>query len=193
MRGHANIAGQRFGRLVAGETIKTGSRWYVEVRCDCGTSKRILFQNWGQTASCGCLIGEANSRRSTTHGESRRTPEYVVWNKIKQRCGNPNNSHYSYYGGRGISVCQEWQNSYETFLDYVGRRPSPEHELDRYPNNNGNYEPGNVRWATKTEQMNNERRTIAEWSRAVGVPFARISTRLKRGWSIERTLTTPVQ
>lgn len=205
MKDH-NIAGQRFGKLVAGKSERRKSRWYVAVTCDCGTSKHVLYQHLigGQTKSCGCLIGEANSLRSRTHGESRLTPEHALWVRINQRCGNPNHSHYAYYGGRAITVCKEWQDSYESFLAYVGRRPSPKHELDRYPNNDGNYEPGNVRWATKTEQMNNrrtnhfiewngERRTIAEWSRTVGVPFARISTRLKRGWSVERTLTTPVQ
>lgn len=200
-----NLAGKRFGKLVAGESERRQSRWYVAVTCDCGTSNHVLYQHLigGQTKSCGCGIGEANSLRSRTHGESRRTPEWTLWNHIKQRCGNPNHSHYAYYGARGITVCQEWRDSYEVFLAHVGRRPSAKHQLDRI-NNDGNYEPGNVRWATKTEQMNNrrnnhfvewngQRRTIAQWSQALGVPFARIRTRLKRGWSIERTLTTPAQ
>jgi hypothetical protein len=197
-----NIAGQRFGRLVAGESVKRGSYWYVAVTCDCGTSKHVIHHHLvsGKTTSCGCLARETTSQRSKTHGESRLTPEHALWIRMKQRCGNPNHSHYSYYGARGITVCQEWLDSYEAFLAHVGRRPSEKHSLERIENN-GNYEPGNVKWATKTEQMNNrrtnhfvewkgQRLTIAQWSRAIGVPFSTIKTRLKRGWTVERTLTT---
>jgi hypothetical protein len=96
-----------------------------------------------------------------THGEClhrRISPEYTSWQAMKARCSNPNLSAFKYYGGRGISVCARWRDSFEEFLADMGRRPSMAHTLDRFPNNNGNYEPGNVRWATKSEQLKNRRR-----------------------------------
>jgi hypothetical protein len=93
------------------------------------------------------------------HGDTRarrRAPEYRYWQDMKRRCLNPNAHNYGHYGARGISVCPEWVNDYEAFLAHVGRRPSPEHSLDRIDNDRG-YEPGNVRWGTKAEQANNRR------------------------------------
>src|SRR5262245_10496757 len=89
-----------------------------------------------------------------THGMAN-SPEYQAWNSAKQRCTNPNDGSYSRYGGRGIRMCDEWVNSFEAFYNYIGPRPSSNHSLDRYPNNDGNYEPGNCRWATKSEQAKN--------------------------------------
>lgn len=86
-----------------------------------------------------------------------KTPEYNAWCKMKSRCYAPNNTGFRYWGGRGISVCQEWRDSFSAFLGYVGPRPSPKHSLDRYPDPDGNYEPGNVRWATRAEQRANQR------------------------------------
>ena len=118
----------------------------------------------GDTKSCGCLDREvkkaARPPLNLTHGCSRhdgtKLPEYMIWQAMKDRCLNPRNKFYSYYGGRGIQVCQEWQNSFQVFLAHIGRRPARGLQLDRIDNSRG-YQPGNVRWATKAEQMANRR------------------------------------
>lgn len=128
-----------------------------------------------------------------------KDPLYSTWASLIQRCCNPTNGRYASYGGRGISVCVQWRASFLEFRDAVGPRPSDEHTLDRI-DNNGNYEPGNVRWATRAEQSSNMRsnrsltlngitRTVAEWSRALGLASNVITTRLSRGWSVERALS----
>ena len=93
----------------------------------------------------------------TTHGESSRntTAEYAAWHSMKSRCSNPNTIGWNRYGGRGIKVCKRWLHSYENFLKDVGRKPTSAHSLDRYPDPDGNYEPGNVRWATGKQQRHN--------------------------------------
>lgn len=118
-------------------------------------------------------------------------PEFGIWSGIVQRCTNPNNPRWSDYGGRGISVCEEWKRSFLPFFRYVGKRPTELHSIDRFPDNNGNYEPGNVRWATRIEQANNRRNTLwievgnvrlsaAEYSRTVGVPYSLACKMAKR-------------
>lgn len=115
-------------------------------------------------------------------------PEYNIWCAMRERCSNPNNKGYKYYGARGIKVDQEWQGSFETFFRDVGPRPSPQHSIDRI-NNNGNYEPGNVRWATVYEQAQNKRsnrlvtingetRCVAEWARIAGLKEGTVYYRL---------------
>jgi hypothetical protein len=124
----------------------------------------------------------------------RRQPEYFAWNSMRNRCHNPNNPSYHNYGGRGIGVCDEWA-SYDQFLADVGRRPSEKHTLDRI-NNDGHYEPSNVRWATRSEQSRNRRvirlltyqdetRPLYEWAEALGINGSTIFTRLARGYSVE--------
>lgn len=115
-----------------------------------------------------------------THGQSR-TPEYKVWIAIKERCYNPNSEKYSLYGGRGIRVCDRWRHSFQNFINDMGKRPSPKHSLDRFPNNNtGHYEKENCRWATQKEQTGNTRKNIwiecggqkmiqADWARYLGL------------------------
>jgi hypothetical protein len=139
------------------------------------------------------------------HGHTRnrqRSATHYAWTNMIQRCTNPNRHDYKSYGGRGIQVCQKWRDSFSAFLADVGERPSADHSLDRYPNMNGNYEPGNVRWATKHQQMQNTRGTtlitfrgethgLNEWARRLGMTHSSIQGRLQRGWSLEKTLTQP--
>jgi len=125
--------------------------------CDCGETivAKGKHLKGGNVKSCGCLHAEGPWKE--THGDgSKRTRdgEYVCWTGMKQRCLNPNHDSYPRYGGWGITVCEQWLNSYETFLEDMGRKPSPAHSIDRIENS-GNYEPGNCRWATGSEQQAN--------------------------------------
>lgn len=156
------IVGARFGRLtVAGEPAKIDSYTRVAVRCDCGTEKTIRTSSLGSSAnSCGCFRKEDSSARFRTHG-MRDTSEYRIWQGMKWRCLNPNYKPYPNYGGRGITVCDRWRDSFEAFLADMGPRPSKKHTLDRL-DNDGNYEPGNVAWRTYAEQSQNRRPQLRE-------------------------------
>ncbi len=157
----ADITGAKFHRLTAirptGRYIGRSAVW--ECLCDCGNKIETAINalRHGSTKSCGCLRREKTSAQltsqNTTHGRSG-TPEHASWKAAIQRCTNPKDKRYSDYGGRGIKVCERWQK-FENFLADMGERP-PGTGLDRI-NNDGNYEPGNCRWATASEQCQNRR------------------------------------
>lgn len=152
------LEGKRFGRLIAGQMIRRGNVWKYACKCDCGAEKEIAGSSLssGLTRSCGCLAAEMRGAGSPrfVHGK-RGTPEYITWGNMIKRCFHPGNKDYHSYGGRGITVCDRWRNSFLDFLVDVGKRPHGK-TLDRI-NNDGNYEPGNVRWATPKEQVQNQR------------------------------------
>ena len=197
------VIGLRFGRLIVLRDVATpGARKrLLECRCDCGEMAVVALSNMttGHTKSCGCLNVEGTIRRSRTHGFSD-TATHRVWMSMRDRCGNPKNKRFAGYGGRGIVVCERWQK-FENFRADMGERPDGM-TLDRFPNNDGNYEPGNCRWATWSEQAQNKRnnlmieidgqtKCLAGWSRILGVNAGVVQRRISRGWPRDKALLEP--
>lgn len=147
--------GTRYGDLVVA-VRQEGARSFVQCRCDCGASSapRGYSLTGGHTTSCGCRKRVATAARNQTHGLSK-IPEYGVWAAMLRRCTNPNAKDYPNYGGRGITVCERWLD-FAAFHADMGDRPTPDHSIDRIENDGG-YESGNCRWATRSEQMRNRR------------------------------------
>lgn len=157
-RGHIlDLTGQRFGYLVVAYQFGVDKKGRAEWRCkcDCGNICTVKSHNLrrGGTKSCGCYRRKNSAEMSRTHSMTR-TPTYLTWVSMLQRCENPNATGYEYYGEIGIKVCEEW-HSFENFIADMGERPKGR-TLDR-KNGFGHYEPGNCRWATKQEQAINKR------------------------------------
>lgn len=192
------IVFRRFGSTPAGQ-----AKW--ECQCDCGKTTIVRGQDLrnGHTTSCGCygqaIRSAAGVKARNGHGLSR-TPIYWVWRSMIQRCYNHKSTHFKDYGGRGIEVCSRWRK-FDNFLIDMG--PIPEGlTLDRHPDNNGNYEPGNCRWATWEEQQNNRRNTViieydnrrlslSQWARVTGISRHSIRWRIRSGWPLHLALTLP--
>lgn len=154
-----NLTGQEFGKLIALQpTTKRINKKIVWLcKCECGNLVRVMSTNLtkGNTHSCGCSRSESLRR----HGHKRRgkaSDEYKIWVSMKQRCENANNTSYMDYGGRGIRICDEWNESFEQFYKDMGPRPSKKHSIERI-DVNGNYDPSNCKWATSVEQIRNQR------------------------------------
>jgi hypothetical protein len=195
------LNGKRFGRLVVlgtPELRRYSHKNWVYVwgcLCDCGAMVRVFASNLttGHTVSCGCL--EKDLPNKLTNGRFRnRKPcaEYTTWISMRQRCESMDPRIYSCYRGKGIKVCPRWNNSFRNFLADMGPRPSADHSIDRI-DGNGNYEPGNCRWATLEIQANNKASNVnisingisksaAQWSRVSGICSYTILGRIRRGW-----------
>lgn len=194
-----DLTGKKYNRLtVISFDFRKGTDYNWKCICDCGniTSVRANNLKGGTTKSCGCFYNESRRTVSKKHGEANKSKEYTSWLAMKRRCTDPNDKRYHDYGGRGIVICNQWLNSYETFLNDMGRAPSSDHSLDRV-NVNGNYNPSNCKWSTAIEQQNNMRsnvlithndktKTLAQWCRYLGLKYGTVSTRLSRGWTIEQ-------
>lgn len=193
-----NLTGDRYGRwVVVGPSEPVNPKrpkWIC--RCDCGVSRSVaqVTLRSGTSTSCGCTATE--QRR--THGKSK-TSEYHVWRGIIERCCNVSSRDFPTWGGRGITVCSRWRDSFQSFIDDMGPRPNQTYTIDRIDNNEG-YNPGNCRWATKTEQGRNRRtnfviefggvsKTLIEWSESTGFSRVVIADRLHRGWDVESAMT----
>ncbi len=195
-----NLKGLKFGRLtVFAKPIPSKNGEWLCV-CDCGNKIKSNSHKLtaGHTRSCGCLQKELLSQRSTVHG-MRNSMEYRPWANMKSRCLNPKASHYKYYGGRGIKVCERWKKFQNFFID-MGPRPSNRHSIERL-DCNGNYEPGNCCWATIKEQRNNTRasrflvmkgetKTLSQWSELYNLISETVRYRLSKGWTVEQALET---
>lgn len=213
----ANIIGNRYGRLLvigyADDAIRPNGkpRKRCICRCDCGNEKIVYAESLtgGRTVSCGCYQKEKASDANKTHGGAN-TRLYNVWSAIKRRCYNSGVPEYRLYGGRGIKMNEEWKQNFDSFREWAYENGYNENAtrgectIDRI-NVDGDYEPGNCRFITQKQQMNNvrynrlltyngETHTVAEWGDLLGVPAARIEQRIIRyGYSIEDALFKPTK
>jgi len=202
MASYIDLTGQVFGRLTvlrkAPPGVKEKGRAAWECLCECGNTTTVVGRDLRncKTRSCGCLKKE-NFPDNHRHGHSqgKRTREYNAWRAMKKRCLNPKSVGFENYGGRGIKIHEPWIHDFQQFLADVGPAPSQKHSIDHI-DPNGHYEPGNVRWATRSEQQNNKRNsrfltchgetmTLAQWARRLGLSPSSISEALQRGKSFE--------
>ncbi len=196
--------GPRF-RLPVGKQGNRQSFQVCQCVCGCVGLVNVNYLKTGHTKSCGCLSSELTSQRNTKHGMCG-TPEYYIWHAMKARCCNNNSSNYEYYGGRGVTVCDRWldpKNGFANFLADMGLRPEGAYSIER-KEVNGNYYPGNCCWATVEQQARNKRdnhniihkgktQCLTAWAEEVGMNYYTLKTRIRRGWSADRALTTPVK
>ena len=200
-----DITGQRFERWVVLEKVKnpkgTSAAWLC--RCDCGNTNIVVGKDllYGKSKSCGCL--------RVKHG-GEKTRLYKIWHNMKTRCFNPNSHAFQDYGGRGITVCEEWRDNFASFRDWAFENGYDENAerglftLDRI-DNNGPYSPENCRWESSKAQANNRRsnhlitcrgetHTLSEWSDITGIPYPVLRNRLNAlEWPIEKAIDTPAK
>lgn len=199
------MIGQRFGRLVVvGYSHRNaGRKLYWHGKCDCGKSHIAQGTNLknGNIKSCGCLQKETIGSLNYKHG-MRNTTTYVSWERMKQRCLNPNYKWFKDYRGRGITICKEWIDSFENFLSDMGERPAGM-SIDRIDNEKGYYKD-NCKWSTRLEQNNNKRnnriltyrgikRTLNQWARILNISRCTLKSRLHYGWTIKKAFETKVR
>ena len=206
-----DLTGQIFTRLTVlrqGESHNWNRRWFCQ--CICGRTVFIKTRDLksGNTKSCGCLLKDILTKRNKSAGmiainatlnSLGKTSEYHIWHKMIRRCHNPISKDFPRYGGRGITVCERWRD-FRLFLEDMGLRPASKMQIDRIDNNKG-YMPDNCRWVTPKEQANNRRnslyltflgetRTISGWAENIGLPYHLLFSRAKKGWPIEKILSS---
>lgn len=197
-----NLTGRKFEKWTVISKDRTEDKkafWLC--RCECGIVRAVAAGNLmsGGSRSCGCSEFKYN-KRSLKHGMSR-SKEYRAWRAIMNRCENPNVASYPHYGGRGISVCDKWRNSFEAFLEDVGLCPPDKSSIGR-KDSNKNYEPGNVHWESIVEQNNNKSDTIlitigsetlcaSRWAEKIGLNIRTMYARIYTGWDLVKAVTTP--
>ncbi len=193
MKGGIDLTGQRFGKLLV---LNECDNYKCKCLCDCGNTSIINKYNLisGNTKSCGCL-GKNNA---STHGKSK-TRLYSIYTNIKTRCYNKNATRYDNWGGRGITMCDEWKNDFMTFHNWsISHGYSDKLTIDRIDNNKG-YSPDNCRWVTVKQQCENRRNNanytinddthcLKYWCNILQLNYNTVRGRLKSGWSIKRAL-----
>ena len=206
MKTARDLTGFRQGMLVVeGRSPIKHRRVIWSCRCDCG---RVVDVRAGELRagqkSCGCARATFIAETKRAHGEAagEKSPEYRTWKAMRERCRSPNHAMFANYGGRGIAVCERWDD-FAAFLADMGRKPSPQHSIDRI-DNDGNYEPGNCRWASAEEQSRNRRNvyaitiggktaTLTEWCSVYGTNPAAALRRISRGATPEAAVSTPLR
>lgn len=197
-----NLTGKKFCRLTAVKLIEEhGKRVHYECVCDCGNTTKSSAGNLrsGRALSCGCLRADRTREARRKHGMTG-TVIYRVWRNMIERCGRPSNTHYASYGGRGISVCERWQE-FANFFSDMGDCPAGM-LIDR-KDNDGNYCKDNCRWVTKTESANNKRNTVmvqfegerlpvSEVAKRLGIKHKTLKYRLRR-WPLLDAISRPVR
>ncbi len=202
-----NLTGRKLGRLTVIRRLENQGQFVVwECVCECGNThvakSRDLLN--GDTKSCGCLQPDTVRAAMTTHGHTTggtTSTEYHSYTGMLARCYNPSHKNYYRYGGRGITVCARWLESFENFINDMGPKPKG-YSLDRLDNDQG-YAPENCEWRTAKQQCRNTRRNIfltldgvtkclSEWSEYLGINYGTLQSRYLKGWSDEKVLTAPI-
>lgn len=207
-----DLTGQKFGRLTVlklaykkPKNNNKGTRCYWLCQCECGNTKNVLTEalKSGHTKSCGCLGKEQRLKSNTTHNLSN-TRLHCIWLGMKNRCYCKDNKRYIRYGGRGISICNEWKNDFLSFYNWaITNGYNDNLTIDRI-DVNGNYEPDNCRWTTQKQQARNTRRnhyltynnetlTVAEWAEKLNIKYSTLISRCYKNWTIEEILTKPLK
>jgi hypothetical protein len=196
-----DLTDREFGLLTVKEYVGHGGFW--RCKCACGRIVEVSSSNLQRTGSCGCDRPRKVAALKTKHGHATQasaSPEYRAWLKMIERCEQKDNINYHNYGGRGIKICRRWREDFTSFLADMGPKPVGDYSIERR-DNDGDYEPGNCRWATRKEQTRNmrtnrlltldgETKPLTDWAPTLGLSPSGLARRLARGWDLRRALTT---